>query len=474
MQPVFSVGQEPIPGYRLMQEGESSAFYKLWKVQAPDGSTRLWKVIDMVVGNAAVETRTLGLLVQLRHPNLNTLTNFWQLDDGRMLVIETDVPTMTLQERLRQCQQDGHPGVPPEELHDYLDQAAEGLDFLNSPVHQFQGQQVAIYHRALRPECLLLFQERDRVVCKVSDFGLAKPVSEQNSQHSQGLAHYDYDPPEFFEGETARTSDQYALAIVYYELRTGKLPFGGSMLEQLQSRLNDSPNLHDIPEPDRSVVRMALSRDPNKRFPSCKDFAQQIKMGVLPPGVTPPPAPTPVPPARTRAPLTMTPPPGRPAYNPASSDHRISPNAPQATPPPISRPAAAASGSGVVYRPPPGQEAASEEGYPAQSLPSPSLRSPANATPRQGVAVDAVVASLRGGRGGRGGRASGAQQTPEAARRAADNYGRQGGPQRIPVVWGVVLLVAIGVAAYVVASSMFTSKAPVPTPPAETTPAATP
>lgn len=273
MQEVFVVGDEPVPGYKLLENVGGSAFYRIWKVRDPNGQTKMWKEIDLVVGNAAVETRTLSLLVELRHPYLNTLTNFWEMNEGKTLVIETEVPLESIKERLEREPE----GLPLEETHRFMRHAAEGLDFLNKPQHRFQGETVAIYHRALRPECLLVFEENGKQICKVSDFGLAKPVTEQTAGHSQGLMHYDYDPPEFFEGQTAPTSDQYALAINYYEMRTGTLPFSGTMLEQLQARLNDRPNLGLISEAERTVLKKALSRDPSQRFSSCLELADALR-----------------------------------------------------------------------------------------------------------------------------------------------------------------------------------------------------
>jgi hypothetical protein len=274
------VGAQPMPGYECQQDMGGSVFYRLWKMRAPDGSTRMWKAIDLVVGNAAVETRNLEMLVKIRHPHLNTLTNYYTLAELKTLIIETDVPVKSLRERLNECKSLGLPGIPAPELLGFLNQAAEGLDFLNAPRHQFQGKQVAIYHRDLRPESLLLFREDGKTVCKVSDFGLAKPVTEQTAQHSQGLLHFDYDPPEFYEGVTAPTSDQYALAINYYELRCGTLPFQGTMLEQLSARLSDSPNLSGIDSAERHVVKKALSKEPGERFSGCKEFVARVAAAV--------------------------------------------------------------------------------------------------------------------------------------------------------------------------------------------------
>lgn len=283
MQEVFVVGDEPVPGYKLLENIGGSAFYRIWKVRDPQGVVKMWKEIDLVVGNAAVETRTLSLLVELRHPYLNTLTNFWEMNDGKTLVIETEAPVESVKERLQRQPN----GLSLDDTHLFMRHAAEGLDFLNRPQHHFQGETVAIYHRALRPECLLIFEDRGKQICKVSDFGLAKPVTEQTAGHSQGLMHYDYDPPEFFEGQTAPTSDQYALAINYYEMRTGTLPFSGTMLEQLQARLNDRPNLTGVTEPERVVLKRALSRDPTQRFPSCVELAEALRQATATPTTTP-------------------------------------------------------------------------------------------------------------------------------------------------------------------------------------------
>ena len=128
----FAIGEEPVPGYKVVESLGGSGFYRMWKVIAPDNSTRQWKQIDMVIGNAAVETRTLGLLVKLRHPRLNTLTNFWQLDEGRTLVIETDFPVMSLQDRLEQSSRSGQ-AIPIDELQSYIGHARGGTGLSEQP-----------------------------------------------------------------------------------------------------------------------------------------------------------------------------------------------------------------------------------------------------------------------------------------------------------------------------------------------------
>lgn len=443
MHTAFSVGQEPIPGYKLIEELEGSPFSKTWKVSNGSGEIKLWKVIDMVVGNAAIETRTLGLLVQLRHPFLNTLSNFWQLEDGRVLIIESEVPLMSMRDRLAQCQAEGRDGIAPDELQQYVANAAEGLDFLNSPQHRFQGQQVAIYHRALRPDCLLIFEDGQRAICKVSDFGLAKPVSEQNAQHSQGLAHYDYDPPEFFEGQTAPTSDQYALAINYYELRTGSLPFRGTMLEQLQSRLNDAPDLTSVAEPERGVIRKALSRDPSRRFESCSEFARTLLSGATIADAVPEPAARPTPGAGRR--MSLTPPPMSPASAPPPPS-RMEPPPGRSTPAPMPRTSASSGETPGLRQRPPSSVIEPGQGQGQQD------------------AAGAVVASLRGKKP-----PSSKMTAPENVRDLRKQLTAQNqkkfvaqpsGPRRIPAIWVVIILAITLIAGYFLATTLFPPAAP--------------
>ncbi len=273
----LQVGAEPVSGYQCLEDLGGSVFQRLWRVRAPNGAVRNWKVLDLAAGNAAVETRTLEMLVRVRHPRLNTLVQYHTLPDLKALIIETETPLKSLRDCLAERRAQGHAGLSAEETVQWLSQAAEGIDYLNAPRHQFQGQQVAIYHRDLRPDVMLLFEQSGATACRVSDFGLAKPVTDQNAQHSQGLVHFDYDPPEYYEGVTAPTSDQYSLAIVHYELRTGKLPFHGTMLEQLQARLEDRPDLAGLPsEREKAALRRALLKDPKKRYGNCREFVAAL------------------------------------------------------------------------------------------------------------------------------------------------------------------------------------------------------
>ena len=79
-----------------------------------------------------------------------------------------------------------------------------------------------------------------------------------------------YSAPEVFDSQPGAGSDQYSLAILYQEMLTGKLPFGGINAAQLAvQHLSERPNIDVLPAVDQPAVQRALSKDPGDRFPNC-------------------------------------------------------------------------------------------------------------------------------------------------------------------------------------------------------------
>src|SRR5262249_30539095 len=115
-------------------------------------------------------------------------------------------------------------------------------------------------------------------VLKVADFGLARVVNHSVTGHTGHLT-LAYAAPEFFDGKTARQSDQYSLAVAYCQLRGGQLPFSGSTAQIVAGHLSKSPDLSMLPEEERSAVRRALSKEPNERWPSCAAFVEALIPG---------------------------------------------------------------------------------------------------------------------------------------------------------------------------------------------------
>src|SRR5262245_43919645 len=78
----------------------------------------------------------------------------------------------------------------------------------------------------------------------------------------------------------ANTSDQFALATTYCELKTGKLPFTGSLLQKLQAQLSGTPDLSLLEANERPALARALAREPQARFVTCREFVQQLQAAL--------------------------------------------------------------------------------------------------------------------------------------------------------------------------------------------------
>ncbi|HEY7418153.1 MAG TPA: serine/threonine-protein kinase [Ktedonobacteraceae bacterium] len=89
-----------------------------------------------------------------------------------------------------------------------------------------------------------------------------------------------YIAPELWSGQAYPASDQYSLAVIAYELLTGKLPFKGNSKYVMQllhtSMLPHAPSTYNpIITPDiNAILLYALAKKPEDRFRSISQFAQ--------------------------------------------------------------------------------------------------------------------------------------------------------------------------------------------------------
>jgi serine/threonine protein kinase len=266
----IDVNIEPLPGYRLIEHIGTGGYGEVWRAEAPGG---LYKAIKFVFGQqhekrATNELRALDHVRSVRHPFLLSLERI-EVVDGRLLVV-TELADGSLKDRFDACRRDGLSGIPRAELLKYLRDAADALDFMN--------ESHALQHLDIKPENLLLLAGH----VKVADFGLVKDVRQSQASLVGGMTPL-YAAPEVFRGAPSRQSDQYSLAIVYQEMLTGTLPFaGGNAAELTLQHLNDEPDLSSLAIADRYAVSRALSKDPQHRYASCREFVENLLSAALP------------------------------------------------------------------------------------------------------------------------------------------------------------------------------------------------
>ncbi len=271
-------GAEPVPGFRLTRRLGAGGSGAVWEAAGPGGFLVALKLIPLGDEEGAVgvrpsepgEGRSLELLRTVRHANLLPLFGVWRREGS--LIVGMELAERTLLDRCDEAVCQGQAGIPFAELIDYMQQAAQGIDYLNAPRHALAGQEgVGILHCDIKPQNLLLIGG----TVKLGDFGLAQ-LLDGRAPAAGGLTPA-YAAPEFFQGRLSPRSDQYALALTYCRLRGGRLPFTGSPWEVILKHCLDAPDLTMLPEGERPVVARALAKCPEERWPSCRVFVAELR-----------------------------------------------------------------------------------------------------------------------------------------------------------------------------------------------------
>jgi len=138
-----------------------------------------------------------------------------------------------------------------------------------------------VVHRDLKPANVLV--DRDSQA-RVLDFGLARVFDDAAQSASGGyLGTPRYASPEQARGEeVGPAADQYAAALVIYEMLTGKPPFRSkTSLGYLGLHASEAPrplidHRKDVPKELADAIMKALEKQPSDRFPSVAAFREVV------------------------------------------------------------------------------------------------------------------------------------------------------------------------------------------------------
>ncbi|HEV3116216.1 MAG TPA: protein kinase, partial [Gemmataceae bacterium] len=219
--------------------------------------------------------REIRSLVRLAHPHIVKVLDVGEADGLPFAVLQY-LSGGSLASRI-------NPGVPVtvrvKKVQDWLAQIAAALDFMHS-----QGY----IHRDVKPDNIL-FDAPGNVF--LSDFGIAKVVAESRSAGTQTLRTQtgvvlgtpQYMAPELIMGQPHDGRvDQYALAIVVYEMLSGVLPITGPtpaaiLVEQtLKQPVALDELVPDFPQGVAAAVHKALAKNAGDRYPDCATFARAV------------------------------------------------------------------------------------------------------------------------------------------------------------------------------------------------------
>ncbi len=218
------------------------------------------------------EARSAGIL---SHPNIVTIHDFSESGDIMFIAMEF-IQGQTLGDKMAE----GGP-LPLDLVLPVVRGAADALDYAHSN---------NIVHRDVKPANLMLTSSG---MVKVTDFGIAKMLDDEIGLTSTGMVigTAQYMSPEQIAAKPATgRSDQFSLAVIAYEMLTGQKPFQGnswaSVMHQIMSVDPPPVKQHrqDLGDEVTTVLRKALSKDPDARYASCREFADELSYAVT--GVT--------------------------------------------------------------------------------------------------------------------------------------------------------------------------------------------
>jgi serine/threonine protein kinase len=273
-----SPGPDPIPltigggaGYQLLERIGKGQYGQVHRARAPGGVIVAVKLILRSLDDDSTQAELLALerIRELRHPFLLQTHNFQALNDRLVIVME--LADGSLQDRFQECKAAGLPGIPPDELLRYFSEAAEALDFLH---------QQKLSHRDIKPQNLLHLKGH----AKVADFGIARLQQNAIDQTVNVRGTPLYMAPEMWNGRVSRHSDQYSLAATWFQMRTGRALFAGeSAFEIGRKHSTEKPDLSEVSEAEEQVLRRALAKDPDQRYPSCVTFVAALREALTSP-----------------------------------------------------------------------------------------------------------------------------------------------------------------------------------------------
>ena len=271
----FSVGDLIMNRYKVLAElgqGGMGVVYKCFDETA--GIEIALKALPPELSHNTLEMEDIKdnfqLVHNLHHPNIASSNNLERDNtNGNYYLIMECCEGEDLRRWIRRKRKDGE--LKLEDVLPIVKQVADALDY---------AHEQKIIHRDIKPGNIMI-DGAGKI--KILDFGLAAQIHTSMTRVSMACHGTSgtgpYMAPEQWEGRAqGAPADQYALAVMTYEMLAGHLPFESTDAAVLREAVLKSSlvSLENIPKYADAAIARAMSKDSAERFTSCSDFAAAL------------------------------------------------------------------------------------------------------------------------------------------------------------------------------------------------------
>ena len=152
-----------------------------------------------------------------------------------------------------------HNGLPLDQVLELIKPVAQALDY---------AHRNDVIHRDIKPSNIFLSETAKGTNVEIIDFGLADESGQQFDK--AGTPAY-MAPEQWQKQQQTAATDQYALAVIAYELLAGNQPFIGGNIENAVLKYDPEP-IREMPEYVNAALQKALAKQGADRFASCQEF----------------------------------------------------------------------------------------------------------------------------------------------------------------------------------------------------------